>query len=126
MRYSLASFLVLLFLTSSVDTVAAAETKAVQTMAGILLKLNHFPSDGDKEALKGIVENEETSEHERVVAQALINLEHKVSADGKPKLEALLKDESASESVKTLAMVLVNLAHTPTEADKEKLQKLVP
>ena len=105
-------------------SVVAAETKAVQTMAGILIKLNHFPDDAEKQALKKIVEDKASSAHERVVAQALTNVQHKVSADDKPKLDAVVKDESAPAAIKTLATVIVNLNHKPTEADQEKLKKL--
>ena len=104
--------------------VAAAETKAVQTMAGILVKLNHFASDAEKETLKKLIADKETTAHERVVAQALLNVQHKVAADDKAKLDAVLKEASAPESVKTLASTIVNLNHTPSDAEKEKLKKL--
>lgn len=102
----------------------AGQTKAVQAMAGILADLNHFPSDAEKEQLKKIVTAKETTEHERVVAQALLNVQHKVSGEDRPKLEAVIKDPSAPEPVKTLARTIVNLNHTPTDAEKAQLKKL--
>ena len=114
-----------LLLAAFVTMVAgAAETKNVQTMAGILANLNHFPSDAEKETLKKIADAKDTTAHERVIAQALLNVQHKVGADDKVKLDALIKDASASESVKTLATVIAGLNHMPSEADKEKLKKL--
>ena len=104
--------------------VGGAETKAVETMAGILMKLNHFPSDADKQALKTIVDDKQTTVHERAVAQALLNVQHKVAADDKAKLDALMKDKTVPESVRTLAGVISNLNHTPSDTDKEKLKKL--
>ena len=104
--------------------VAAAESKAVQTMAGILAKLNHFPSDAEKQTLKTLIADKQTTEHERVVAEALMNVQHKVSADDKAKLDAVIKNQSAPESVKTLAGVIANLNHTPSDAEKDKLKKL--
>jgi hypothetical protein len=124
MRYCLRVLPVLVFLGLVTSTVTAAESKAIQTMAGILVKLNHFPSDAEKQTLKQIADAKETTAHERVIAQALVNLQHKVSADDKPKLDALLKDTAAPESVKTLASIIVSLNHMPTDADKEKLKKL--
>jgi hypothetical protein len=103
---------------------AAAETKAVQTMAGILVKLNHFPSDAEKQTLKTIIDDKQTTPHERVVAQALLNIQHKAAAEDKAKLDALLKDTTVPDSVKTLASTIANLNHTPSDADKEKLKKL--
>jgi hypothetical protein len=104
--------------------IAGAESKAVQTMAGILANLNHFPTDTEKAALKQIIDDKTTTAQERVVAQALLNVQHKANADDKAKLEALAKDKDAPESVKTLASVIANLNHTPSAADKEKLKKL--
>ncbi len=114
----------LLSLGAVTTSFAAAETKAVQTMAGILVKLNHFPSDAEKASLKAIVEDKTTTASEKVVAEALMNLQHKVTAGDKTKLDELLKDKAATESVKTLATILVGLNHMPAEADKEKLKKL--
>lgn len=117
----LPALLLLAFMTSAV---AAAETTAVQTMAGILVKLNHFPSDTEKQDLKKILDDKATTAHERVVAQALLNVQHKVTSEDKPKLEAVIKDKSAPDGVKTLAAVIVGLNHTPSDAEKEKLKKL--
>lgn len=124
MRHRLHILSVFVFLAVVVSPMAADETKAVQTMSGILVKLNHFPTDAEKITLQQIADNKTTTAHERVVAQAMINLKHKVSADDKTKLDALLSDKSAPESVKTLATIIVNLNHAPSDADKEKLKKL--
>jgi hypothetical protein len=97
---------------------------AVQTMAGVLLRLNHFPTDAEKANLKMIVDDKIATEAERTVAQALINVQHKVAGADAPKLQAIVKDPAASESVKTLAAVILSLNHTPTDADKEKLKKI--
>jgi hypothetical protein len=97
---------------------------AVQTMAGILMRLNHFPSDPEKATLKTIVDDKAANDAERTVAQALINVQHKVAAADAPKLQALAKDPKASDSVKTLASVILALNHTPTDAEKEKLKKI--
>jgi len=106
--------------------VAAAENKAVHTVAGILLKLNHYPSASEKETLQKLVDAKATSPQERVLVQALINVQHTASATDKPKLHTLMQDESAPASIRTLASVLYNLNHTASDADKEKLKRLVP
>lgn len=124
MRYWLRIVPVILFAGALTTGLAAAETKAVQTMAGILVKLNHFATDAEKETLKTLIADKTTTAHERVVAQALMNVKHKVAADDKTKLDALLKDTTAPESVKTLASTIANLNHTPSDAEKEQLKKL--
>jgi hypothetical protein len=120
-------FLLLFFLAllGSQGIVAAAESKAVHTMAEILLKLNHYPSASEKETLQKLVSDKDTSAQERMLAQALINVQHTARPDDKPKLQALMTDESAPASVKTLASVLYNLNHTATDTDKEKLKNLL-
>jgi hypothetical protein len=103
----------------------AADAKAVQTEARILLNLNHFPNDADKKSLQAIVDDKATTAQERAIAQALINVQHKVSDADKPKLQAIVDDKAAPESLKTMASILLSLNHAPSAADKEKLQKLV-
>jgi hypothetical protein len=114
-----------LALLGSQGIVAATESKAIHTMAEIMLKLNHYPSNSEKEALQKIVSDQATSAHERVLAQTLLKLQHAASPDDKPKLQAIMKDESAPASVKTLASILSNLNHTASDTDKEKLKHLL-
>jgi hypothetical protein len=116
---------VLLVTCVAVTSVVAAESKAVQTMAGILAKLNHFASDAEKKSLKDIVDDKTATAPEKTVAQALINVQHTVSAADKPKLEALVADKATPESIKTLADVILHLTHTANDADKAKLKKLI-
>lgn len=124
MRYCFRFLPLLVALALAGQALSAAESKAVQQIAGILMNLNHFPSDAEKETLKGIIAAKETTDHERTVAQALLNVQHKVSGDDKPKLDAVVKDASAPESVKALARIVANLNHTPSAEEKEQLKKL--
>lgn len=108
-----------------VATVAnAAESKAVQTMAAILLHLQHFPTDADKQSLEQITEDKSATQDERTVAQALMDVQHTAAAADRPKLEAIAADGKASSSVKTLASIILSLKHMPSESDKEKLKAL--
>jgi hypothetical protein len=124
MRYPFRSLLAALSAVALAATVAAAQNTPVQTMAGILMNVNHFPSDAEKKTLQGIVENKTASEGERAVAQAMISLQHQVAAADKPKLEALVKDKATPEPVRTLASVILTFTHMATAADKEKLKKI--
>jgi hypothetical protein len=125
MQYRIAIVSAVLLLLGSVATVTnAAQSKAVQTMAGILLHLQHFPSATDRQSLKQITEDKSATEDERTVAQALMDVRHTAAAADKPRLEAILKNDKASSAVKTLAEVILNLKHMPSESDKEKLKPL--
>lgn len=124
MKYRIAALSVVLFLGAVASVANAAESKAVQTMAAILLHLQHFPSDADKQSLKQIAEDKSATQDERTVAQALMDVQHTVAAADKPKLEAIVGDARAASSVKTLASILLSLKHMPSESDKEKLKAL--
>ncbi|HEY2273917.1 MAG TPA: hypothetical protein VGH61_00290 [Steroidobacteraceae bacterium] len=124
MRHRLIILAFVLFFGVVATVTNGAESKAVQTMAAILLHLQHFPSDADKQSLKQITEDKSATNDERTVAGALMGVQHTVAAADRPKLEAIVNDDKAASSVKTLASVILNLKHMPSESDKEKLKAL--
>ena len=125
MKYRIAIVSAVLFLFGFVATVTnAAESKAVQTMAGILMNLQHYPTDAQRQSLMQIAEDKSTTPDERTVAEALMNVRHMVAGADRPKLEAIVKNDKAPSSVKTLARVILNLNHMPSDSDKEKLKAL--
>ena len=126
MRYSIRTLSACLFLGIAGSIANAGESQGVQTMAGILLQLQHYPSDAAKQTLGKIAEDNSVSADERTVARALMNVQHTVAASDKPSLEAIVNDEKAPTSVKTLASVLLRLNHMPSDNDKEKLRALAP
>jgi len=124
MKYRTAILSIILGVAAVAPVANAAQSNAVQTMAGILLHLQHFPTDADKQSLKQITQDKSATRDERTVAQALLDVQHTVAAADKPKLEAIVADDKAASSVKTLASVILTLKHTPSESDKEKLKAL--
>jgi hypothetical protein len=125
MRNSIGILAAALFLGFTAGVANAAESKAVQTMAGILMNVHHYPSDSDKQALAQITEDKSATADERTVAQALMDVQHTVAAADKPKIEAIVNDDKAANSVKTLAGVILNLHHMASDSDKAKLQALI-
>ena len=90
---ALTSFAIALSLASSLAVAAMQAPSAnVQTMAGILAKLNHFPNDAEKATLGGIVKSPTATAHEKAIAQALMNMQHSVGAADKPSSKRSLKD----------------------------------
>jgi hypothetical protein len=124
MRYSIRALLAFLMLGMAVNVVNAGESQAVQSMAGILLQFQHYPSDSAKQTLGKIVEDKSSTADERTVAHALIDVQHVVAAADKPALEAIVADDKAAASIKTLANVILGLHHMPSDSDKEKLRAL--
>lgn len=104
----------------------AEETKAVKTVAGMLLTLNHFPNDANKATLKLLVDDKTTTPQELVLVGAVMNLQHTVGAADKPKVDALIADKTTTPAVRTLATVLSKFTHMATDADKTEMKKLLP
>lgn len=98
---------------------------SIKTMAQIMINLNHFPSDSDKEVLRKITLDSATSQNEKTLASAMINLQHAASDADKQKLSAIIKDRAASENERNLAEIIYNLNHKPSSADKEQLKKMM-
>lgn len=92
------------------------------TMAQMLSEINHYPSDEQKETLKGIKENESSSSAAQAIAKAIHDLEHKAQSDDVAQLEAISEDSSASEAEKQLAEVLLNFNHK-ADAEAQKTLK---
>jgi hypothetical protein len=124
MRNSMGVLVAALLLGLTASIANAVESKAVQTMAGILMNLHHFPSDSDKQALTQITQDKSATADERTVAQALMDVQHTVAPTDKPNLEAIVNNDKSASSVKTLAGVILNLHHMPSDSDKAKLQAL--
>ena len=102
-----------------------AEVGSAETMAAILIDLNHLPTDAQKETLQAIVDDGAASEQEQAVATAMINLQHKATAADKEKMKAIMDDESASADLRELAGVVYRLNHKPDDSDKAKLSALI-
>lgn len=103
---------------------AIAASDAIKTMAGIMMKLNHYPSDAEKGTLKGIVDGK-SSAAEKTLATAMINLEHAATAADKKKLKALIEDDATPGPARAMAKIIMNLNHKPSGADKKVLKELM-
>lgn len=110
-------------LLTGIQSVYAA-SDAVKTMAGIMMGLNHYPSDSEKETLKGIVGGTAT-EAEKAMATAMMNLQHQATAADKAKLQKLIDDDATPGPVRALAKIIANINHKPSSADKKVLKDLM-
>ncbi|MGD8937796.1 MAG: hypothetical protein PVJ72_00325 [Gammaproteobacteria bacterium] len=125
MKILRSSLLILLLgLTQAVISQAIAGEDNIETMAQIMLKLNHYPSDSEKETLRQISLSSTSSKYEKTMANAMINLEHSAKPEDKKKLSAIVKDDSAPEDVRTLAQIIHDVNHKPSAEDKKKLENL--
>jgi len=92
-------------------------------MAGIVLTLQHFPSDADKETLAGIA-NGDGSAEEKAVASAIAGIQHKVTASDQTALQAIAADEKQPADLRELASIVAGINHVPGADAKAELAKL--
>ncbi|HXU93781.1 MAG TPA: hypothetical protein VFP33_09010 [Gallionella sp.] len=102
-----------------------AASAAVREMAGVVMHLEHYPSDTEKAKLKAIAADKGSTEQERVIATAIANLRHEVAAGDADKLRKVTGDMSAPAEVRELAGIVLNISHTPSAADKRKLEAMM-
>ena len=102
-----------------------AASTAVREMAGIVMNLNHYPSDAEKAGLRSIVSDKGSTEQERIIATAISNLEHKVAAADADKLKKVAGDMAAPAEVRDLAGIVLSISHKPSGADKSKLETMM-
>ncbi len=104
---------------------ALAASSAVREMAGIVMHLEHYPSDAEKARLKAIAADKDSTGQERVIATAIANLKHQVAAGDVDKLKKVAGDMSAPAEVRDLAGIVLNISHMPSSADKSKLEVMM-
>ncbi len=113
----------LLFLFLAVPSVVAA-SPATSEMAQIILHLNHYPSDDEKQSLRTIAASDQATAGERILAKALLNMEHKVGGADRERLRELARNQAAPAAERELADILLGLQHKPSAAAKERLRRL--
>jgi NADH:ubiquinone oxidoreductase subunit K len=114
----------IVFFQNTINQAMAADEN-IKKMAEIMLNLNHYPSDSEKQALKQITLSSSSSNYEKTVATAIINLQHQATAEDKEKLNDIINNKSAPEDVRTLATIVHDVNHHPSEEDKAKLKKMM-
>ncbi len=107
-----------------ISSLAFADTAAVRSMADITMKLNHYPSDSEKQTLAAIASSDDSSESEIAVATAISNIKHQVTAGDREKLHSIIVDDSIPAELRAVASILISINHRPTESDIEQLGKI--
>lgn len=101
-----------------------ADDAAIKTMAQITMRLNHFPSDDDKAALKGIIDSDDSTEEAADIAVAISNFQHKVTEKDAERLEDTISDGNTETDARKLASILLRIHHTASDEDKTTLAAL--
>lgn len=105
--------------------VYADNDQATEVIAGVLMSLNHFPSDDDKMALQALVDDDGVGPAFKAVANAVMGIEHSASEDGKAAMAQVLEAEDADPRAKSLAQVVMDLNHGASDEAKAAVQALL-
>lgn len=105
--------------------VYADNDEATEVIAGVLMNLNHFPSDDDKAALQGLIDDDGVGRAFKAVANAVMGIEHSASEEGKSMLARVLEADDADPRAKTLAQVVMDLEHGASDEAKASVQALL-
>ncbi|OIO68929.1 MAG: hypothetical protein COY36_02615 [Zetaproteobacteria bacterium CG_4_10_14_0_2_um_filter_55_20] len=103
---------------------ASAHDASIKSMAGIIMHLNHFPSDSEKHELEAIASDEHVTPGERALAGALLRMQHTVEGEDSAALRALAVDKNASQGERELADILLGIHHHPSVNDQQRLKTL--
>jgi len=124
MKRIIGSLLVLPILLWITAPVALAGGSTINTMAGIVMHLQHYPSSSEKQTLVSITQNDQTTTGEKVLAGALMRMQHAVQGADVVALQALVADKQASHNVRELADILLGIKHKPSSSDMRRLKSL--
>lgn len=117
--------LALIVLLAGIVPTAMAGGSHIETMAGIVMKLNHYPSNVEKNTLAGITHDKNATAGEKELAGALMRMQHQLGGPDAEKLRALAADAHAGKGERVLAEILLGIAHHPSDSDKHRLQTLI-
>ena len=110
----------------SFNQVALADNdSAAKAIAGVLVNLNHFPSDADKAILMEIASDESNGQGFRAIARAVHNMQHAASAEDKELMGRIMAADQADSRAKALAEIVANISHVPSDEAKATLQEML-
>lgn len=124
MYYKYLLSICVVFLIAIAQPSFAGDQESLKKMANIMMDLNHYPSDSEKNQLAEIAKTSQ-SEHVKTIANAMRNLHHSASAEDKRQLKQVMDDADAPDKIKSLAAIVYNLNHKPSAQDKQQLSTMI-
>jgi len=125
MRKIIGSLLVLPVLLWTAVPAAEAGGSAISTIAGIVMHLNHYPGNSEKQTLANIARDDHATAGEKALAGALMRMQHSVQGSDAAALRDLASDQQASHGERELADILLGISHHPSASDTRRLQSLI-
>lgn len=100
------------------------EKSTERELADLILNVQHFASESQKETLMEIAGDSNNSEALRTIATALHEMQHSPSAAHEATLRDIVADDTASNEERLLAEVLAAFNHTASEGDEARLASI--
>jgi len=93
-------------------------------MADIMINLEHFPTEDEKQKLQSILDSDSSTDQEKIIANSIMNIQHSPSAEDQEKLQLIIDNTTATSTVNTLARIVQSFSHGISKTDKRKLQTI--
>ena len=93
-------------------------------MADIMINLEHFPTEDEKQKLQSILDSDSSTDQEKIIANSIMNIQHSPSAEDQDKLQLIIDNTTATSTVNTLARIVQSFSHGISKTDKRKLQTI--
>lgn len=101
----------------------ADNASSATEIAGIIVGMNHFPSDEDKAKLMAISADDSLAETVRAMATAVSNISHAANVEGKAAMASIMEGQ-APDRAKALAGAIASFNHAASADDKAKITEL--
>ena len=93
-------------------------------MADIMINLEHFPTEDEKQKLQSILDSDSSTDQEKIIANSIMNIRHSPNAEDQDKLQLIIDNTTATSTVNTLARIVQSFSHGISKTDKRKLQTI--
>ncbi len=93
-------------------------------MADIMINLEHFPTEDEKQKLQSILDSDSSTDQEKIIANSIMNIQHSPNAEDQDKLQLIIDNTTATSTVNTLARIVQSFSHGISKTDKRKLQTI--
>ncbi len=114
-------FLLLTCLTLATNVSAS---NATDTLAEILIDLNHYPTENDKTSLNEIQAGADSTDEEKTLASAILRVAHKPAADDVAGLQAI-EEGGSSPATRQIAAAILSINHKAAGKHRSALEKLI-
>ncbi|MDQ6955558.1 MAG: hypothetical protein Q9M21_00030 [Mariprofundaceae bacterium] len=124
MKKIIGSLLALPILLCIAVPVVFASEATISTMSGIVMHLQHYPSNAEKQVLATISQDDHATVGEKALASALMHMQHAIQGSDATALRTLMSDKQASHGERELADILLGISHKPSSSDMRRLKSL--